>query len=77
MVPFIGADASQQGARQAQLVAGARLVAERENVVMTRTFSKIHGLAALRLGWAFAPAHVVDVIRQAVTLALSELNEQL
>ena len=27
-----------------------------ENVVMCRTFSKIHGLAALRLGWMFGPA---------------------
>lgn len=42
--------------------AGIELVATSENVVMTRTFSKIHGLAALRLGWMYAPAHVVDVI---------------
>jgi histidinol-phosphate aminotransferase len=40
------------------------LVRERENVVMTRTFSKIHGLAALRLGWAYAPAHVIDVMNR-------------
>ncbi|HXW48454.1 MAG TPA: histidinol-phosphate transaminase, partial [Xanthobacteraceae bacterium] len=39
--------------------AGIELVATSENVVMCRTFSKIHGLAALRLGWMFAPAHVV------------------
>jgi histidinol-phosphate aminotransferase len=31
---------------------------------MCRTFSKIHGLAALRLGWMFAPAHVVDAINR-------------
>jgi histidinol-phosphate aminotransferase len=31
---------------------------------MTRTFSKIHGLAALRLGWMFAPAHVVDAVNR-------------
>ncbi|MCL5777820.1 histidinol-phosphate transaminase [Limibaculum sp. FT325] len=43
---------------------GIALVAARENVVMTRTFSKIHGLAALRLGWAFAPAHVIDVLNR-------------
>jgi histidinol-phosphate aminotransferase len=42
--------------------AGIELVATSENVVMTRTFSKIYGLAALRLGWMYAPAHVVDVI---------------
>ena len=31
--------------------AGLELALESENVVMTRTFSKIHGLAALRIGW--------------------------
>jgi histidinol-phosphate aminotransferase len=31
---------------------------------MTRTFSKIHGLAALRLGWAFVPARVADVLNR-------------
>ncbi len=35
--------------------AGFELVATSENVVMMRTFSKIHGLAALRLGWAYCP----------------------
>src|SRR5271154_670464 len=34
---------------------GIELVATSDNVVMTRTFSKIHGLAALRLGWMFGP----------------------
>jgi histidinol-phosphate aminotransferase len=43
---------------------GMRLVHGRDNVVMTRTFSKIHGLAALRLGWAYAPEHVIDVLNR-------------
>ena len=43
---------------------GIELVATSDNVVMTRTFSKIHGLAALRLGWMFAPAHVVAAINR-------------
>jgi histidinol-phosphate aminotransferase len=43
---------------------GAALVRARDNVVMTRTFSKIHGLAALRLGWAYAPEHVIDVLNR-------------
>lgn len=42
----------------------AALVEEAENVVMLRTFSKIYGLAALRLGWAYAPAAVVDVLNR-------------
>ncbi len=43
---------------------GVELVAGFDNVVMTRTFSKIHGLAALRLGWAYCPAHVADVLNR-------------
>jgi histidinol-phosphate aminotransferase len=41
---------------------GIELVAGSKNVVMTRTFSKIHGLAALRVGWMFAPAHVIETL---------------
>src|ERR1041385_5934791 len=44
--------------------AGIELVATSENVVMTRTFSKIYGLAALRLGWLYGPAHVVDAVNR-------------
>lgn len=44
--------------------AGIALVSENENVVMTRTFSKIHGLAALRLGWAYGPETVIDVLNR-------------
>lgn len=45
---------------------GAGLVRAHDNVVMTRTFSKLHGLAALRVGWAYLPtemASAVDRIR--------------
>lgn len=44
--------------------AGIELVATCENVVMTRTFSKIYGLANLRLGWAYGPAHVIDAVNR-------------
>jgi histidinol-phosphate aminotransferase len=43
---------------------GIELVATSDNVVMTRTFSKIYGLASLRLGWMYGPAHVVDAINR-------------
>jgi histidinol-phosphate aminotransferase len=43
---------------------GIELVATSDNVAMTRTFSKIHGLAALRLGWMFGPPHVVAAINR-------------
>src|SRR4029077_3469435 len=44
--------------------AGIELVATSENVVMCRTFSKIYGLAAGRLGWLYGPAHVVDAVNR-------------
>jgi histidinol-phosphate aminotransferase len=44
--------------------AGIELVATSENVVMCRTFSKIYGLAGLRLGWLYGPAHVVEAINR-------------
>ncbi|MEM6627161.1 MAG: histidinol-phosphate transaminase [Pseudomonadota bacterium] len=43
---------------------GVELVSEFDNVIMTRTFSKIHGLAALRLGWAYGPASVIDALHR-------------
>jgi len=44
--------------------AGIELVATSDNVVMCRTFSKIHGLAAVRLGWLYGPAAIVDVLNR-------------
>ncbi|MEQ8433581.1 MAG: aminotransferase class I/II-fold pyridoxal phosphate-dependent enzyme [Oceanicaulis sp.] len=32
--------------------------------MVTRTFSKIHGLAGLRLGWMYGPKEIVDVIHR-------------
>jgi len=43
---------------------GAALVDARQNVVMTRTFSKIYGLGGLRIGWGYGPAHVIDVLNR-------------
>lgn len=44
--------------------AGIELVGNNQNVVMTRTFSKIHGLAALRIGWMYGPDHIIDAINR-------------
>jgi histidinol-phosphate aminotransferase len=44
--------------------AGVELVGNAQNVVMTRTFSKIHGLGGLRIGWMYGPAHIVDAINR-------------
>ncbi len=43
---------------------GIDLVRAHPNVVMTRTFSKIYGLAALRLGWAYCPPAIADVLHR-------------
>ncbi len=43
---------------------GASLVEARENVVMTRTFSKIYGLGGLRVGWGYAPQAIIDVLNR-------------
>ncbi len=44
--------------------AGMELVSTSRNVVMTRTFSKAYGLAGLRLGWAYCPENVADVLNR-------------
>ncbi len=43
---------------------GIRLVDAGENTVMTRTFSKVFGLGGMRIGWAYAPPAVVDVLNR-------------
>ncbi len=43
---------------------GFELVAAGENTIMTRTFSKIFGLASARVGWAYAPLAVAQAVNQ-------------
>jgi histidinol-phosphate aminotransferase len=43
---------------------GMELAATADNVMMTRTFSKIYGLAGLRLGWGYGPEHIIDAINR-------------
>ena len=42
----------------------AKLVDRCENVVMTRTFSKLYGLGGLRIGWGYGPANIIDVLNR-------------
>ena len=44
--------------------AGIELVSTMPNVIMTRTFSKVYGLAGLRLGWAYCPPAIADVLNR-------------
>ena len=43
---------------------GIALAQRSENIVVTRTFSKIHGLAALRVGWGYAPLAMIDAMER-------------
>ncbi|HVY04233.1 MAG TPA: histidinol-phosphate transaminase [Caulobacterales bacterium] len=43
---------------------GIELVSENQNVIMTRTFSKIYGLAAARIGWAYGPPGVIEALNK-------------
>jgi histidinol-phosphate aminotransferase len=43
---------------------GIELASQSGNVIVTRTFSKLYGLAGLRVGWGYAPQHVVDAIER-------------
>ncbi|MFT5112856.1 MAG: histidinol-phosphate aminotransferase [Parasphingorhabdus sp.] len=48
------------------------LVEEAGNVVMTRTFSKVFGLAGMRVGWMYGPIDIVDAVRRVgITFPLS------
>lgn len=44
--------------------AGIELVATSQNVVMARTFSKVYGLAGVRLGWAYCPLPIADALNR-------------
>ncbi len=44
--------------------AGASLAADYDNVVMTRSFSKMYGLAALRIGWACGSQWLIDALQR-------------
>ena len=44
--------------------AGIELVATTANTIMTRTFSKIFGLASARVGWAYCPAAIAESLNR-------------
>lgn len=55
---------------------GISLARDRDNVLVTRTFSKIYGLGGLRIGWGYGPQAMIDVmnrIRQPFNLSVVQL----
>ncbi|MFV0245362.1 MAG: histidinol-phosphate transaminase [Qingshengfaniella sp.] len=56
---------------------GAALINARNNVVMTRTFSKLYGLGGLRIGWGYGPQAMIDVmnrVRSPFNLSVTQLE---
>jgi histidinol-phosphate aminotransferase len=43
---------------------GLSLIEARQNVVMTRSFSKIYGLGGLRIGWGYGPKAIIEVLNR-------------
>src|SRR3546814_5702868 len=50
--------------RSAEDDGGLELAKTQPNVFITRTFSKIHGLAAERIGWGYAAAEVISALHR-------------
>jgi histidinol-phosphate aminotransferase len=46
---------------------GFRMAEDFDNVVITRTFSKVYGLSGLRVGWAYCPEHVAETLNRVRT----------
>ena len=43
---------------------GMKLFSNSKNVIVTRTFSKIYGLAGLRVGWGYGPKNLIYALNQ-------------
>ena len=51
-------------AQEEDYIDGKILISDAVNTVMTRTFSKVYALAALRIGWAYAPSHIIETLNK-------------
>jgi histidinol-phosphate aminotransferase len=54
--------AYEEFANQDDYESGTHLVHEFDNVIVTRSFSKVYGMAGLRLGWCYGPVWAIDVM---------------
>jgi histidinol-phosphate aminotransferase len=57
-------DAYYEYVKQVDYLSGLKLFSSYKNVVVTRTFSKIYGLAGLRVGWGHADKNIINVLNQ-------------
>ena len=57
-------DAYFEYVKQKDYLSALKLFSNYKNVVVTRTFSKIYGLAGLRVGWGYGSKEIIDVLNK-------------
>ena len=57
-------DAYFEYVKKSDYKSGLQLFSKSKNVVVTRTFSKIYGLAGLRVGWGYASKNIIKSLNQ-------------
>ena len=57
-------DAYFEYVKQKDYASALKLFSNFKNVVTTRTFSKIYGLAGLRVGWGYASKEIIDTLNK-------------
>ncbi len=57
-------DAYFEYVKQKDYLSGLKLFSRHKNVLVTRTFSKVYGLAGLRVGWGYASKEIINTLNQ-------------
>jgi len=57
-------DAYFEYVKQKDYFSGLKLFSRHKNVLITRTFSKVYGLAGLRIGWGYASKEIINVLNK-------------
>ncbi len=57
-------DAYFEYVKNKEFISGLKLFSNSKNVIVTRTFSKIYGLAGLRIGWGYGPKDLIYTLNQ-------------
>ena len=55
-------DAYFEYLKQKDYLSGLKLFSRHKNVLVTRTFSKVYGLAGLRVGWGYASKEIINTL---------------
>ena len=57
-------DAYYEYVKDKNYLSGMKIFSKSKNVLVTRTFSKIYGLAGLRIGWGYGPKNLINALNQ-------------